>query len=95
MDLSYTSSGIAKRLKEHNPQIEIIGVDPVGSILAEPDSLNDENRLESYLVEGIGYDFIPAVCNRKLVDRWMKSNDKDSLGKYTLMGICTDDLHLC
>ncbi|CAB9514178.1 Cystathionine beta-synthase [Seminavis robusta] len=74
-----TISGIAKRLKEHNPNIQVIGVDPVGSILAEPETLNDNKRLEPYLVEGIGYDFIPNVCDRSLVDEWMKSNDKDSL----------------
>ena len=51
-----TISGIAKRLKEYNPNIRIIGVDPEGSILAEPDSLNDSRRLEAYHVEGIGYD---------------------------------------
>ena len=50
---------IAKRLKEHNPDIQIIGVDPEGSILAQPDHLNDRHRLEAYHVEGIGYDFCP------------------------------------
>ena len=47
-----TITGIAKRLKEHNPNIQIVGVDPEGSILALPDSLNDNHRLESYQVEG-------------------------------------------
>jgi cystathionine beta-synthase len=74
-----TITGIAKRLKEHNPDIQIIGVDPEGSILALPDTLNDKNRLESYQVEGIGYDFIPEVLDRTLIDKWYKSNDKDSL----------------
>ena len=59
-----TISGLAKRLREHNPDIEIVGVDPEGSILAVPDSLNDKHRLESYHVEGIGYDFIPKVLDR-------------------------------
>lgn len=74
-----TISGIAKRLKEHNPNIIIVGADPKGSILALPDTLNEEHRLGAYQVEGIGYDFIPAVLDRKLVDRWYKSNDRDSL----------------
>jgi len=51
-----TLTGTAKRLKEYNPQIQIVGVDPEGSILAIPDSLNDAKRLEAYHVEGIGYD---------------------------------------
>ena len=74
-----TISGIAAKLKQVCPDVEIVGVDPVGSILAIPDRLNDEHRLESYLVEGIGYDFIPDVLDRGLVDTWMKSNDRDSL----------------
>lgn len=72
-------TGIAKKLKEYNPNITIVGVDPVGSILAQPDHLNDPHRLESYAVEGIGYDFIPDVLDRSVVDEWIKSNDEDSL----------------
>jgi len=74
-----TISGISKKLKEYNPDIKVIGVDPEGSILAVPDSLNDHHRLESYQVEGIGYDFIPDVLDRSLVDKWYKSEDTSSL----------------
>merc|ERR1712071_586119 len=74
-----TITGIAKKLKEHNPNIIVVGVDPQGSILAEPDNLNDAHRLQPYEVEGIGYDFMPAVLNRSIVDEWYKSNDKESL----------------
>src|SRR4026208_1888934 len=48
------------------------GGDPEGSILAGP------GEIRSYKVEGIGYDFIPDVLDVKLVDRWIKSNDRDS-----------------
>jgi cystathionine beta-synthase len=74
-----TIAGIAKRLKEANPNVIVVGVDPVGSILAVPDTLNDPHRLEAYQVEGIGYDFIPKVLDRGLVDVWYKSNDRSSL----------------
>jgi len=74
-----TITGIAKRLKEHDSNIKIVAVDPEGSILALPDALNDAHRLEGYHVEGIGYDFIPDVLDRGLVDTWVKSNDADSL----------------
>lgn len=74
-----TISGTARKLKEYNPNLIVVGVDPQGSILAEPDSLNDDKRLEPYQVEGIGYDFIPDVLDRTLVDHWVKSNDCDSL----------------
>jgi cystathionine beta-synthase len=74
-----TITGIAKRLREHNPDIIIVGVDPEGSILAVPEHLNDNKRLEAYQVEGIGYDFIPQVLERDTIDKWYKSNDAESL----------------
>ena len=67
-----TLSGIAKRLKEEAPNVEIVGVDPVGSILAGP------AEITGYKVEGIGYDFIPDVLDRDLVDRWIKTEDRES-----------------
>jgi cystathionine beta-synthase len=73
-----TLTGIARKLKERLPGVVVVAVDPKGSILAEPDSLNDEKRLQSYKVEGIGYDFIPAVLDRSLVDVWEKTDDAES-----------------
>ena len=67
-----TITGTAKRLKEEIPGVKIIGVDPVGSILAGPATVG------SYKVEGIGYDFIPDVLDRSIVDEWFKSEDKES-----------------
>jgi cystathionine beta-synthase len=72
-----TLSGIARKLKERIPNIKIVAVDPVGSILAQPEELN-VNALEGYQVEGIGYDFIPEVLDRDLVDYWIKSQDDES-----------------
>lgn len=73
-----TITGVARRLKEVYPDIIVVGVDPKGSILAEPDNLNNEKRLQSYQVEGIGYDFIPTVLDRSIIDRWIKTDDKES-----------------
>jgi cystathionine beta-synthase len=73
-----TLTGIARKLKELNPTITIIAVDPHGSILAQPASLNSEHEGIGYAVEGIGYDFIPDVLDRSVVDKWVKSNDKES-----------------
>lgn len=67
-----TISGVAKRLKELNPKVKIIGVDPYGSILG------GGTEICSYLVEGIGYDFIPAVLDNSLVDQYVKTHDKES-----------------
>jgi cystathionine beta-synthase len=67
-----TISGVARVIKRELPNCQVIGVDPEGSILAGP------GDIRSYKVEGIGYDFIPDVLDRSLVDRWIKSNDRDS-----------------
>ncbi|GAB5360822.1 hypothetical protein AAMO2058_000660200 [Amorphochlora amoebiformis] len=71
-----TITGVARKLKEKIPNVKVIGVDPMGSILALPESLN--GPVSSYKVEGIGYDFIPQVLDRTLVDEWIKSEDKES-----------------
>ncbi|AHE65711.1 pyridoxal-phosphate dependent enzyme [Legionella oakridgensis] len=67
-----TITGIAKRLKEHKPNIQIVGVDPIGSILG------GGNEIKPYHVEGIGYDFFPEVLDNTLIDAYVKTNDKDS-----------------
>lgn len=68
-------SGVSRRLKESCPNCVVVGVDPEGSILSEPESLNVTD-VTFYEVEGLGYDFIPDVLHRKSVDRWIKTNDK-------------------
>uniref|UniRef100_A0A224XPD3 Syndecan n=1 Tax=Panstrongylus lignarius TaxID=156445 RepID=A0A224XPD3_9HEMI len=73
-----TISGVARYLKERLPEVKIVGVDPYGSVLAEPPHLN-KTDVTFYEVEGIGYDFIPTVLDRSLVDEWVKINDKESL----------------
>ena len=70
-----TLTGIARYMREHSPDTIIVGADPEGSILAGPEPI------KSYHVEGIGYDFIPEVLDRSLVDRWVKTRDTESF-KY-------------
>ena len=67
-----TITGVAKKIKEKSPKTKIIGVDPYGSILGGGD------EVFSYKVEGIGYDFFPDVLDNKLVDQYIKINDKNS-----------------
>lgn len=67
-----TISGVARRLREHYPHIQIVGVDPVGSILG------GGKEVAPYQVEGIGYDFFPEVLNTGLIDTWVKVNDKEA-----------------
>jgi len=67
-----TITGVARKIKEQSPNTKIIGVDPHGSILGGGDDVYP------YKVEGIGYDFFPDVLDNKLVDKYIKINDKDS-----------------
>ncbi len=67
-----TISGVARAIRERCPDARVVGVDPVGSILAGPAPIT------SYKVEGIGYDFIPDVLDRDLVDEWIKTEDRES-----------------
>lgn len=67
-----TITGVAARLKREVPNIQIIGVDPYGSILG------GGTEIHPYLVEGIGYDFIPPVLDNTLVDQYIKVDDKES-----------------
>jgi len=72
-----TISGVGRKLKEKCPNCIVVGVDPEGSILAQPENLN-KSDVTYYDVEGTGYDFIPTVLDREVIDKWIKSNDKDS-----------------
>lgn len=67
-----TITGVAHRFKSKNQKCIVVGVDPVGSILA------GGTDVQSYNVEGIGYDFIPKVLDRDIIDIWIKTNDKES-----------------
>ena len=66
-----TITGCARYLKERNPDIEVIGADPVGSIYS-----NEE--VKPYLVEGVGEDFWPQTFDPSVVDRYVTVSDKDS-----------------
>uniref|UniRef100_A0A673Y737 Cystathionine beta-synthase n=1 Tax=Salmo trutta TaxID=8032 RepID=A0A673Y737_SALTR len=79
-----TITGIARKLKERCPNIKIVGVDPEGSILAEPEELNMTDKTQ-YEVEGIGYDFIPTVLDRSVIDKWYKSNDEESFAMSRML----------
>ena len=67
-----TLTGLSKKMKELCSGCEIIGVDPVGSLLA------GDAPIQPYEVEGIGYDFVPKVLDRSLVTKWVKTKDQES-----------------
>ncbi|KAG8983318.1 cystathionine beta-synthase [Tulasnella sp. JGI-2019a] len=70
-----TLSGLSKVIKTtHNPACRVVGVDPVGSVLAGP----SKDKIGGYMVEGIGYDFVPEVMNYQYVDSWVKTEDEET-----------------
>lgn len=73
-----TICGIGRKIKEKLPNCEVVAADPEGSILSLPAELN-ETSVNFYEVEGIGYDFVPTVLDRSVVDTWIKSNDEVAL----------------
>jgi cystathionine beta-synthase len=70
-----TISGIGKKLKEKNPNLKVIGVDPYGSVIED---MEEHPKFHSYKIEGIGYDFVPANVDRSVIDGWVKTEDKES-----------------
>ncbi|XP_058834893.1 cystathionine beta-synthase-like protein [Topomyia yanbarensis] len=72
-----TATGLGRKLKEINPNCKVVCSDPWGSILAYPNQLN-ETDCKFWEVEGVGYDFVPTVLDRFVVDQWIKYNDKDA-----------------
>ncbi len=74
-----TITGIAKYLKEKNPDIRVIGADPYGSVLKTFKDTGELIEAKPYLVEGIGEDIIPETLNLDIVDEIVNVHCKDSL----------------
>ncbi|GAB0094417.1 Cystathionine beta-synthase [Sergentomyia squamirostris] len=73
-----TVCGVGRKMKEECPSCIVVAADPEGSILSLPEELN-KTDVTFYEVEGIGYDFVPTVLDRSVVDLWVKSNDREAL----------------
>jgi len=73
-----TISGVGRYLKEKNPNIKIIGADPVGSILKEYKKDGKLREGVPYLVEGIGQDCIPENIDFPVIDEIINVSDFDS-----------------
>ena len=66
-----TISGIGRYLKEQNPDIQVIGADPAGSVYSGGTG-------RPYLVEGVGEDFWPSTYDKSIADRIIEVSDADS-----------------
>jgi cystathionine beta-synthase len=75
-----TISGVAKYLKEKNPNVKIWGIDTYGSVFKKyhETGIFDENEVYSYITEGIGEDILPKNVDFSLIDGFTKVTDKDA-----------------
>ena len=73
-----TISGVGKFLKEKNPKVRVIGVDPLGSILKDFFHKKDSMKPHTYKIEGIGEDFIPKSTWFEYIDDIEKVGDKEA-----------------
>ncbi|MBJ94213.1 MAG: pyridoxal-5'-phosphate-dependent protein subunit beta [Rickettsiales bacterium] len=72
-----TLSGVGKYLKEQNPEIKIVGVDPVGSIYYDLFKTGKMTEAYSYSVEGIGEDFLPSTMDLSVLDDVVRVTDRE------------------
>jgi cystathionine beta-synthase len=66
-----TITGVGRALKERNPDVQIVGADPEGSVYSGGSG-------RPYLVEGVGEDFWPTTYDPSIVDRVVAVSDADS-----------------
>lgn len=75
-----TVSGVAKYLKEQNPEVKIWGIDTYGSIFKKyhETGVFDRKEIYPYITEGIGEDILPKNVDFNLIDHFEKVTDKDA-----------------
>ncbi|MEE9386020.1 MAG: cystathionine beta-synthase [Nannocystaceae bacterium] len=72
-----TLSGCARYFKDKNPDIQIVGADPVGSLYYEYIKTGRLTKPFSYYVEGIGEDFLPSTMNLDMLDDVVQVDDRE------------------
>ncbi|MGJ3237821.1 MAG: cysteine synthase [Anaerolineae bacterium] len=74
-----TVVGVGKYLKAQNPKVQIVAVDPVGSIVRDYFYTGKMGEAESYKTEGIGEDFIPSNYDFDYIDDIVQVSDKEAM----------------
>jgi len=74
-----TISGTGRFLKEKKASVQVVGADPVGSILKAYHETRKMTEPHTYKIEGVGEDFIPAATDFEVIDRVVACNDRDGL----------------
>lgn len=72
-----TISGTAEYLKEQDEDVEVVGVDPLGSIYYDYFKTGKKTEAYSYLVEGFGEDILPTTMHFDCVDEVVRVSDKE------------------
>ncbi len=75
---SGTIAGLSQCFRERAPGIELILADPEGSVLADQVNKGGFGKAGSWLVEGIGEDFIPDICDFSMCRKAYSISDADS-----------------
>ena len=70
-------SGVGKYLKEKNPKVQVIGVDPEGSLYYDFHKTGKVVKARTYVVEGIGEDFFPTTMEMQILDDVIRVNDEE------------------
>ena len=73
-----TISGCGRYFKEKMPDVRIVGVDCYGSIIAHYARTGELIEAKSYVLEGVGEDFIPGNYDFDCIDDWEVVGDKES-----------------
>ncbi len=74
-----TITGVGEFLKERNPRIHIVGVEPAGSPVLSG------GRPGPHRIQGIGAGFVPLVLNRDVIDEVIAVGDDEAVGTAHLM----------
>jgi cystathionine beta-synthase len=67
-----TITGTGRYLKNRNPEVQVVGADPEGSIFSDPENVHQ------YAVEGVGEDFYPGNYDPEVVDQVIQVDDRES-----------------
>jgi cystathionine beta-synthase len=73
-----TITGTAKYLKEQNPNVQVVGVDTVGSVLTGYFKTGKIEGYHPYLIDGIGEDFVPGIYDFSYIDDMIQIPDEDA-----------------
>src|SRR5262245_7190139 len=72
-----TMAGVGRFLKERKPDVQLVGVDPIGSLYYDYIKSQRITKPFTYKVEGIGEDFFPSTFDPKLLDEVVRVDDKE------------------